>query len=98
MAVAIIRIGIALNESIWRNRHRARVRLSPVGDKPDRNLWLGRGVHHLVRNTNLTAIVESCPKSGCSGELAPINAMILSEFGSTGIEEMSVFQALSAGK
>src|SRR5258706_13230589 len=64
MAVAIIWIWIALDESIWRNRHRARVRLSLIGDNPDWNLRLGRGVHHLVRNTNLTPVVESCPKVG----------------------------------
>src|SRR5262249_49839748 len=62
MAVAIIWIWIALDESIWRNRHRSRVRLGLIGDNLDRNLWLGRGVHYLVWNTNVTPVVESCPK------------------------------------
>src|SRR5205823_3279641 len=64
MAVAIIWIWIALDESIWRNRHRAQIRLSPVGDNPDWNLWLGRGVHYLVGNTNRTPGVEACAEVG----------------------------------
>src|SRR5206468_1833388 len=62
MAVAIIWIWIALDESIWRNRHRARIRLSLIGDNSNWNLWLSRGVHYLVGNTNLTPMVESCSK------------------------------------
>src|SRR5437867_4044882 len=62
MAVAIIRIRIALDESIWRNRHRARVRLSLISENPDCNLWLGRGVRYLVWNAKPTPVVESCPK------------------------------------
>src|SRR5215472_4267807 len=64
MAVAIIRIWIALYQSIGRNRHRARIRLSPVGDNPDWNLWLGRGVHHLVWNTNRASGIEACAEVG----------------------------------
>src|SRR5438046_5696588 len=64
MAVAIIWIWIAFDQSIWRNRHRAGIRLSLVGDNPDWNLWLGRGVHHLVWNTNLAPIVESSSEVG----------------------------------
>src|SRR5438094_1938446 len=62
MGVAIMRLWIALDESVWRNRHWARVRISLIGDNPDWNLRLGRGVHHLVWNTNLTPVVESCPE------------------------------------
>src|SRR5215813_9003892 len=62
MAVAIIWIWIALDQSIWWNRHRARVRLSLIGHNLDCNLWLGRGVHYLVWNANRTAVVESWPK------------------------------------
>src|SRR4051812_11583989 len=59
MAIAIIRIWIALDKSIWWNRHRARIRLSLISDNPDWNHWLGRGVYYLVWNTNLTPVVES---------------------------------------
>src|ERR1041385_8428526 len=62
MAVAIIRIGITLDESIWRNRHRARVRLGLIGNNFDWDLWLGRAVYYLVWNTNLTPVVEPCSK------------------------------------
>src|ERR1044071_3604739 len=62
MAVAIIWIWIALDESIWRNRHRTGVRLSLIGDNPDWNLWLGGSVHYLVWNTNLTPLIEPGPK------------------------------------
>src|ERR1041384_616084 len=64
MTIAIIRIWIALNQSIGRNRHRARIRLSPVGDNPDWNLCLGRGVYHLVWNTDRTSDIESCAEVG----------------------------------
>ena len=62
MAVAVIWIWIALDESIWRNRHGPRIRLSFVGDNLDWNLWLDRGVHDLVRNANRAPVVESCTK------------------------------------
>src|SRR5215472_2959828 len=62
MAVAVIRIWIPLDQSIWWNGHGPRVRLSFVGDNLDCNLWLGRGVHDLIRNANRTPVVESCTK------------------------------------
>src|SRR5262249_18101724 len=62
MAVAVIWIWIALDESIWRNRHQAGGRLSFISDNPDWDLWLGYSVDYLVWNTNLTPVVESCPK------------------------------------
>src|SRR5258705_7535551 len=64
MAVAIIRIWIPLDQSIGRNRHRARIGLSPVGDNLDWNLWLSRGVHHLVWNANRTPGVKACAEVG----------------------------------
>src|SRR5471032_1993870 len=38
------------------------------------------------------------PKSGCSGLFAPIAAMYVSDFGSTGSWEISAFHRLSFGK
>src|SRR5439155_26550497 len=64
MTIAIIWIWIALDESIWRNRHRAGIGLSPLGDKLDWNPWLGRGVHHMVGNTNRTPGIEACAEVG----------------------------------
>lgn len=37
------------------------------------------------------------PKSGCSGTLAPMKLMMAAEFGSTGADEISLFQRLSDG-
>src|SRR6266571_5523935 len=41
---------------------------------------------------------HTVPKSGCRPALRPMLAIRLAEFGSTGCDEMSVFQGLSGGK
>src|SRR3954454_23781504 len=62
MAIAIIRVWIALDESVWRHRHRARIGLSLVGNDPDWRHWLRRCVYYLISNAKFTAVVEACPE------------------------------------
>ena len=97
MPVAVVWIRVAFDEGIRRDRHRARVGLALVRD--DLSPGLSAGSRPRPDNGMPIALpgTNPAPKSGCNGAVAPMKAMILAEFGSTGTAEMSVFHALSLG-